>query len=306
MSFTVVPLHNLDLRLSSPIAFGAGFVLTAMPEWAKEDSYILNRLNSHEREWVLADKHAFVAEYKASAIGERDPAETGVNQQSIQDSKSEAAILANLALWLVQPSTTCFTTLFHALSSTIPGQPESLPTILLTETRQPLFCHPDDTDKRMSISQAETAGKLHCILVSVPRKNAVWTALRSIWGALTMSSEDLRYSLFWVGLEALLGPDGSGEIVYKLSQRVALLLSKSAEEAKQNFRTAKDCYNTRSKIVHGRWNGDPKMLLHMANTEAISRNILLRVLNDPALLKGFLSKERDKFLEEMIFAGYTK
>jgi hypothetical protein len=84
------------------------------------------------------------------------------------------------------------------------------------------------------------------------------------------------------------------------------LLSKSAEEAKQNFRTAKDCYNTRSKIVHGRWNGDPKMLLHMANTEAISRNILLRVLNDPALLKGFLSKERDKFLEEMIFAGYTK
>jgi hypothetical protein len=278
MSFTVVPLHNLNLPLSSPIAFGAGFVLTSMPDWAKEDSYILNRLSSHERERVLAAKHALVAEYKASLIGELDPAETGESPQSIQDKKSEAAILANLALWLVQPSTTCFTTLFHALSSRVPGLSASPPAILLTETRQSLLCHPGDVDKRVSIDQAQAAGKLHSILQSVPRKKAVWTALRSVWGALTMNSEDLRYSLFWIGLEALLGPDDSGEIVYKLSQRVALLISNSAEEARENFRKAKGCYNTRSKIVHGRWNGDPKMLLQMADTEAISRSILLRVL----------------------------
>jgi len=42
--------------------------------------------------------------------------------------------------------------------------------------------------------------------------------MRVFWGALTMIAEDLRSSFFWIGLEALFGPDSNtGEITYKIA-----------------------------------------------------------------------------------------
>jgi len=48
------------------------------------------------------------------------------------------------------------------------------------------------------------------------------------------------------------------------------------------------------------------MLAHTANTETIGRNVLLRILTDPALLREFLCNKRDTYLEEMVFSGFSK
>jgi len=306
MSFTVVPLHNMNLSLDSPIAFGAGFMLTSVPAWLREDEFMVNRLSARERDFILAAKHALVAEYEASAIGEPDPTEIR-SSVSIQDSKSEAAMLGNLALWLIRPTTVCFTTVFHALTKSISGIRHEPPIILRTETRQPLLVHPSDLLNTISTAEAVQAGALHATLTSIPRGTTVWSAARSFWGALTVGSEDVRFSLFWIGLEALLGPEGNtGEVAYKLAQRIAFLTSKDSEQAKATFRNAKECYSTRSKIVHGRWTSGKNMLAHTANTETIGRNVLLRILTDPALLREFLCNKRDTYLEEMVFSGFSK
>ena len=306
MSFTVVPLHNMNLSLDSPIAFGAGFMLTSVPDWLREDGFMINRLSARERDSILAAKHALVAEYEASAIGEMDPADKQASM-SIQDSKSEAAMLGNLALWLVRPTTACFTTIFHALSQSTSGIRHDPPVILKTETRQPLLVHPNDLSNTISAAQVGQAAELHATLSSIPRGTTVWSAVRSFWGALTVGSEDVRFSLFWIGLEALLGPEGNtGEVAYKLAQRIAFLTSKDPAQAKVTFRNAKECYGTRSKIVHGRWTSGKSMLAHTANTETIGRDVLLRILTDLTLLGEFLSEKRDTYLEEMVFSGFSE
>jgi hypothetical protein len=302
MSFTVVPLHNLNLPTDSRAEFGSGFILQEVPEWVKKDP-MLDHLSYPDRHSILVSKHALVSEYEAASIGEPDPLWAGKEPKSIQERKFEAAILANVVLWLVQPSIVCFTVVLHAVSWSLLGQPEKQPLIQQIDRQNPLFCHRRDIENRISADQAVEAGRLHGLLFSIPRNNPVWTAMRLLWAALTMYPEDLRYSLFWVGLEALFGPDdNSGEITYKLSQRIAFFISDTTDAARGTFRKAQHCYRMRSRIVHGRWDGDPKMDAVMADTEDIVRSVFLRLLNEPELLLTFISKQRDKFLEDLVFS----
>ena len=69
MSFTVVPLHNLELPADTQIEFGAGFILQPLPPWVREEP-ILKDLSRRDRESVFEAKFALVAEYKAAAIAE--------------------------------------------------------------------------------------------------------------------------------------------------------------------------------------------------------------------------------------------
>ena len=78
--------------------------------------------------------------------------------------------------------------------------------------------------------------------VGVPRDSAVRTAIRALWTGLTSQTLDIRYSLLWVALEALFGANESGEITYKVSQRIAFFLANTPEEGRRLFRTAKKCY----------------------------------------------------------------
>jgi len=297
MAFTVIPLHNLDLPITSHIQFGDGFVLQETPDWVKNDNFILSQLSMNERESLKYAKLALVSEYQASAIGEKDPAFSG-SSRTIQQSKSETAIIANLAFWLVQPSPLCFTVAFHALT-----WPQPVPQ--QTEVRTPNFCHPDDLENRLSLSQVIEAGRLHGTLMSIARDNALFSGVRHVCAALAMYQPDLRYSLFWIALEALFGSENPNEIAYKLSQRIAFIVSKGPDEAKQQFKKAKNCYGVRSTIVHGRWQYSPKMNQFLGDTEQIVRDVFLRLLRDPDLPSTFASKDRDKFLEEMVFARYT-
>lgn len=305
MSFTVVPFHNLNLPAGTRAKFGNGFILQDVPEWVKNEP-ILNELSRHDRQWVLDAKHALVAEYEAAAIGEPDPSWKGKNPKGIQEVKSESAILANFALWLRQPSTVCFTVVLHAISWNIPGESEKKPIIQQIENQTPLFCHPDDFQNTVTARHIVKAGKLHSVLFSIPRKNPVWEAMRACWAALTSYSADRRYPFFWMGLESLFGADDTAEIGYKLAQRLAFFLADGPDVARELFRKVKTCYKMRSTIIHGRWKDDPKIDVVMADTEGIVRTVFRRLLDDPEMLRTFLSKERDKFLEDWVFSRSTE
>ena len=108
MAFTVVPLHNLTLDAGTSAEFSAGFVFQDLPQWLKDEP-ILKNLSRHDRKSFLSTTHALVAEYEAAAIGEPDRDWKGQNPKSIQAVKSEAAILANVALWLRQQYVTRYT-----------------------------------------------------------------------------------------------------------------------------------------------------------------------------------------------------
>jgi hypothetical protein len=64
------------------------------------------------------------------------------------------------------------------------------------------------------------------------------------------SSEDSLIDL-WVAFEALLVPDGSQELRYRASLRIARFAAQTSVERKRVFRLARDSYDVRSKVVHG-------------------------------------------------------
>jgi hypothetical protein len=63
VSFTVVPLHILELPTGTVIPFGK-FSIQHVPEWLLKEP-ILDRLSAHGRDGVHSAKQAFVSEYEA-------------------------------------------------------------------------------------------------------------------------------------------------------------------------------------------------------------------------------------------------
>lgn len=298
---TVIPLLRLNLDAGLSVPFGAEFVLRQTPEWVKRDA-LIQHLTYSDQQAVITSQYSFLAEYEANAISDPHPKSTKEEPRTVQSDKAEAGAMANLALWLVQPCAVCYTSVLHGLRHQLPGGASPVPLLQQMETHMPLHCHQDDLEKQPTVEQIRQAGELFDILRSISRGNAVWTAMRSVWAALVMPHKDIRYSLFWIGLEALFGPENSGsEITYKLSQRIAFLISDEPGHAKEKFRVARECYQTRSQIAHGRWTNDPKTDPRMADTEAIVRASMLRILQNPDLRATFCSTGRDRFLEDMIF-----
>lgn len=292
MPFTVVPFHNLHLPLGTKIPFGNDFVLQDIPRWVKEDKGILADIAYHDRQAILQGRHALVAEYDANSIGQPDPSWPNQSRRSIQDSKTEAAVLANLAMWLKQPSPVCFTTSLHAITI-----------IQSVEPRLPLLCHPNDINAIVDQSDVLKAAQLYSGLSSIPRKNSVWTAMRTLWLALTTYEGDMRYSFLWIALEALFGDEGpSGEIIHKLAERIAFFLGDSPEVARELYQKAKKSYENRSKIVHGRFNNDSDIDGLLGDTEAILRTSFRRLLDAPGLLRTFISNQRNSYLRDLVFS----
>jgi hypothetical protein len=305
MSFTVVPLHNLDLGSGARIPFGDGFILQDVPLWLRNDKQILADINRNDRDLIWATKHALVGDYEADTIGTPVPSRKGSGVESIQEVKFQSAMLANLAIWLRQPAPVSFTVCFHALSRPVPDQSEPVPIILSVDSHPPLLCHPKDVQNTVTAHHLVKAGQLHAVLAGIPMKNPVWEAVRAVWAALTTNPPDHRYLFFWLAVESLFGPDDAGETTYKLCQRIAFFLADNPEDARALFRKARTCYNTRSKIIHGRWKHDAQLEAVMADTEAIARTSLRTLLGHPDLLATFISKQRDEFLEGWVFSRNT-
>jgi len=301
MSFTVVPLHNLNLPAACRIPFGTKFVLQDVPEWLRQDKQILNNIGRTERDLTLATKHALVAEYDADSLGYPDPEWKGTKPRSIQQLRFQAAFLANMAIWLIQPSEVCFTVGFHALTRLGNGRTVDPPFIINTERQGPYYCHPKDVQNPVSPKHVIKAAKLYETLETVPRKNALWAALRAFSGALLSYFPDYRYPLFWQGLESLFGADNERfGITKRLCDRISFFLADNAAIQQQLADKVRACYGMRSEIVHGRWEEGPEIERLMADTEAIVRTVVRHIVDRPGMLDTFISLRRDDFLETWV------
>src|SRR5262249_40706002 len=63
--------------------------------------------------------------------------------------------------------------------------------------------------------------------------------IRTVWAGLQTNTVEIRYSLLWIALEALFGPEDGGEITHRLSQRIAFFLKTENPATREMFRTAK-------------------------------------------------------------------
>lgn len=299
MSFTVVPLHNLKLPAGTALPFGK-FTIQDVPEWLRKES-ILKELGRHERESVQQSQHALVSEYEAHSYGHPDPEWTGTQPKGIQDLRWQSALLANMAMWMVMPSPVCLTCGFAALTSLDGHQLES-PIVNHVDRETTIFCHERDVQNAPTIGDLQKAAKLFEALSNVGRKNAVWPALRAFWAALTSYAGDLRYPLYWQGLESLFGSgtDNNG-VSKRLRDRISYFLAENATVQQELNDKVKACYTERSAIVHGRWEDSPTFhAVHIYTTEAIVRTVVREIASRPGMLGVFLSPKRNQYLEAWV------
>jgi hypothetical protein len=293
--FSVAPINHLTVEPDCSHHMGLGLALAPLPEWVRGDE-MMKRLSENDQQGIKEARHAFVAEYEAASLGDPDPNWCGPKPKSIQDSKTELCILANLAFWLSRPSRACFTLVIHAPVFEAPVAQQ-------INCHRPLLCHPNDMKNVFSIDDIELARTLHVGLLKIPRPNPIWTAAHSAWIALHMNVPEVRYALWWIALEALFGPSDARELSYRLAQRISLFLAASRIEAKATFPKVKAAYAFRSKIVHGRWHRSPKSDEFMADTEQFARLSLNRILCDAELAKTFYQSEREAYLDDLVFSN---
>lgn len=299
VSFTVVPIHNLNLPPGTVIPFGK-FTIQDVPEWLLK-APILNRLSEHDRVDVHRAKQALVSEYEADSYGCPDPEWTGTQPKGIQDLRWQSALLANMSFWMVMPSRVCVTRGFHALTSLGGRQLES-PVINYIDHETTLYCHERDEHNIPTVNDVKKAAKLFGTLSTVPRRNSVWPALRAFWAALTSYAADLRYPLYWQGLESLFGSDTDTSGVSKrLRDRISYFLAANVKDQNDLHDKIKACYAERSNIVHGRWEDNQEFHdVHMYLTEAIVRTVVRHIADKPGMLGAFLSPKRNHFLEAWV------
>lgn len=299
MSFTVVPLHNLSLPVGSRIPFGK-FTIQDVPHWLLTDQFLAT-LSEPDRGSVRRATQALVSEYHADTYGYPDPEWKGVQQKGIQDLRWQSALLANMCMWMVMPSPVCLTVGFHALTW-LEGRELDGPILSAIERETTLFTHERDLYNRPVPKELQIAAKLFETLSTVPRKSALWPALRAFWGALTARPGDMRYPLFWQGLESLFGSDSDKwHVSERLRNRISYFLATSAKVLQKLEGQVKACYGARSDIVHGRWEETEEFhKVHMYDTECIVRTVVRHIADKPGMLDAFLSPKRDEFLEAWV------
>jgi len=191
---TVIPIYNVDLDPHGKGEFGGGFVLAALPAWVRKSPTLAN-LSSSDREALEYDAtHGFIVTDEAAALGTPDPEWKGPEPKSIQTTKYEQAVLANLALWLSRPCPVHFRIVLHA------PQFNGEPTVKQTVRCSRLLCHPKDENTRITAEDLPQATTLHRSLLKITQGTAIWTAVRATWAGLQMNMEDSVLAVLdWAG-----------------------------------------------------------------------------------------------------------
>jgi hypothetical protein len=300
MSFTIVPLNNLDLPIGSHIQFGPKFVLQDVPEWLKRDEHTVANVDVNERQRLKDAKHALISEYYADSYGHPDPEWSGPKHRSIQDLRFQSAFLASTALWLRQPSHVSFTAVYHALTY-LNGRTCDPPIVIHIDREGPYYPHPKDQHNPFQLRHIIDSAKLCEILETVPRNTPLWASLRSLSAALLSYFPDYRYPLFWQALESLFTDETKDwRVTERLRNRISYFLARNANEQEDLSRLVNNCYRMRSKIVHGRLSEWPEVESQMAQTEGIVRTAIRHVLEKPGMLQVFISSRRDEFLDAWV------
>jgi hypothetical protein len=169
---TVIPIHNVDLDPQGEWEFAGGFVLVALPAWVRNQP-MLENLSSSGRQALEYATHGFVVAYEAAALGDPDPDWKGPEPKSIQTTKYEQGVLANLALWLSRPCPVHFFIVLHA------PQFNGNPRVQQIVPCSSLLCHPKDEDGRITAGDLALATRLHRPLLEITQDSAIWTAVRT-------------------------------------------------------------------------------------------------------------------------------
>ena len=283
--------------INGPRELSCGIRLEPVPEWVKDDE-ALKLLSWTDREHIRDAELAFAAEYEADTLGSRDPGWTGATPRSIQATVDENFALASVAMWVAKPSRLTAGPVLHFArkgDATSLRQAGSLHPVLILE---------EENESAPTEEDLERAGQLLQVILSLRRDATIWTAVWMLVRALTERSWEVRYALQWVVLEALFGPESPTETTYRLAQRIGVFVGDSSGERKHLFQEAKQAYAWRSKIVHGRRLArlTPEQSLRLsAAIEGTTRRVITKVLMTPDLVRQFDSKDRDKFLDELLF-----
>lgn len=114
-----------------------------------------------------------------------------------------------------------------------------------------------------------------------PEDPVLSLALRRFEGSYDRATTEDRLIDHWIALEALFIPDGMHELSFRASLRLAWFLAQTREERSTLFDTAKNSYDLRSRVVHGR-GLKPKQDLQTitGETESLLRRALRKCLLD--------------------------
>jgi hypothetical protein len=233
---TVAPFHDLHLGHDTSFQLASDTYLAPIPDWLRNDEFILKRLSQPDQDELAACTHCFLAEYEVDEVAEllasRVEKETHRSPKGI---KSDQVYLANLALWLGRLPSIGFNLVFHARGNNIDESPRRHDRFL--------YLPVDETHKRrITPADLEFVKRLYTALCKIPRHSAPWTAFRAVTSAIQMQRNEIRHLLLWIALEALFGA-ADGEIKYRLSQRLAFFIANGRSEAGELFAKAKQGYD---------------------------------------------------------------
>lgn len=296
--FTIVPLDNRGTSLECvPVKFAKDVILCTAPNGIK-DAAILDKLALDDRRLFTNARLVLLREYGADSFGDPDPEWRGDNHRSKQDLALEAIQIANFALWIAKPAALSFKRVIHADCRTGTWSRVQFARV------EPLVPHTDDLNNNLTRLDLSLAARLHPILLGLKRNGAVWIAVCILWLSLRQEEWVVRYLFLWVALEALFGPEDGREITYRLSQRIALFLPSDQRPPKEICEIAKAAYKWRSKVAHGMKLAKlgkelSKQVMH--DTESLIRDTLKHILQATDLIRKFDSKQRERYLDDLIF-----
>ncbi len=299
---TIATLPNYADRASELLPetpFSGGVVFGPLPDWCKSDD-ILDNLSLNCRERLRRyTTYAFTIAYEADALGTPDPEWGETGTRSIQSSMEERLNLANIAMWISCP---CAAGIQLFLHCDTPGDGKR---VRQANMQGLIVPHPQYADKKLTKDALVKAAKLHEVLLGLPRRGTLWTAVRTLWKALYERATDVHFLLDWIAVEALFGASDPREITYRLSHRMAFFLSADGSDAKSIFDMAKKGYSWRSRIVHGtsKINYDEFSEKWYEVEVLLLRRSLLRILSDAKLVSSFDSRGREEYLDSLAFGS---
>ncbi len=204
-----------------PFDLGNNISIGVIPDWCKTDD-IVKDLGEVYGRYVSGGAYSLYSYYEAGpAFGDND---------GIQSKKDEALLFSNIALWLATPSGTASVVGFHSKKEEVGWFRAQC------QIYQRLLSNKAHQYKKHTHKGLIRARELNIKIAEIKRTGSFWTALRILPVALRQREWELRYLMFWVLLEALVGPDSSGEISFRISMRISALLSRSVNRRKKIFK----------------------------------------------------------------------
>ena len=272
--------------LSAPVDLGNDTQIGLVPDWMRQ-SKVIPEFGKAEVEDIQAARLALWTE-------------SGSATRSDLQSRGDSLRLANLALWIANPTHLSFE---FVLESEGPSGTRSTCGPIRV---QPLLTWEASNASSLSLLDMRKARSINMAIGQVPKSSPLWTGIRVSWAALTQAQElwDTRFLLLWVAIEALFGvEDRKKNITERRKARLAKFLAATENKGLCELKKMTDTsYGWRNKIAHGRIVNmeDSESIEVMRQTEWMLRNSLGGVLADESLIKTFAAADSlDKYLHKL-------